>query len=121
MDKHVTLVAALHIGFGVLGMLLALIVFVAVAGGGFLSGDPEAMAITSIVGSVIAIFLVAVAVPGIIGGIGLLKRHPWARVLVLVIACLELIEVPVGTVIGIYSIWTLLSDETVKLFKEGTI
>jgi hypothetical protein len=49
MKGHLTIVAALSIGFGALGVFIALIVFVAVVGGGVLSGDPEAMSITAIV------------------------------------------------------------------------
>ncbi len=78
MEGHLTIVAALCIGFGALGVFIALIVLVAVTGGGFLSGDPEAIAITSIVGPAVAGFLVLISLPDIIGGIGLLKRRPWA-------------------------------------------
>ncbi|KPK88169.1 hypothetical protein AMJ80_11370 [bacterium SM23_31] len=116
MEKHVTLFAALNIGFGALGVFIALIIFVAVVGGGLLSGDAEAMAITSIVGIVVAAFFIMISVPDIIGGIGLLKYKPWARILVLIIAVLDLFWIPIGTAIGIYTIWVLLQDETVKLF-----
>lgn len=116
MEKHVTLVAALNIGFGALGVFIALIIFVAVVGGGLISGDPEAMAITSIVGTAVAAFFILISVPDIIGGIGLLKYKPWARILVLIIAVLDLLWIPIGTAIGIYTIWVLLQDETVKLF-----
>jgi predicted Ser/Thr protein kinase len=120
MEKHITVVAALNIVFGSLGMLAAAIVFIAVAGGGRLSGDPEAIRITSIVGSLIAIFLAVTSVPEIIGGIGLLKRRAWARILVIIIAILDLIQIPIGTVIGIYELWVLLSEETAKLFAGAS-
>ena len=118
MDRHITLVAALHIGFGVLGFLIALIVFTAIVGGGVISGDPEAMTITAIVGTSIASILIFTSIPSIVGGIGILKYKPWARILTLIIGCLDLIEIPFGTAIGIYTIWVLLNDETVQLFKE---
>lgn len=117
MDKHVTLVAALNIGLGLMGVLIAILVFVAVAGGGLLSGDPQAIAITSLVGSAIGTFLLIVSVPGIIGGFGLLKHRGWARILILIISALDLFNVPVGTVIAIYTFWVMLNDETVRLFQ----
>ena len=46
MKDHVTVVAVLKIGLGTLRLLIAMIVFVAVVGGGLISGDPEARAIT---------------------------------------------------------------------------
>ena len=121
MEKHVTLVAALCIGFGALGVLIAIILFIILVGSGLLSGDAEAFAITSIVGSVLAMFLIMISIPDIIGGIGLLKRRPWARILVLIISCIDLICFPIGTAIAVYCIWVLLQDETAKLFNPSKI
>ena len=116
MEKHVTVVGALHIGFGALGVLAAAIVFLAVVGGGLISGDEEAIAITTIVGTVIASFLVLVSLPGIIGGFGLLKGKTWARTLVLILAVLHLVNMPIGTAVGVYTIWVLMQDETTRFF-----
>ena len=117
MKQHVTIVATLHIVFGLVKLLLAAIAFVAIVGGGLISGDPEAMAITGIVGPIVAFFLVALAIPGIVGGIGLLKGKSWARLLVLVLAVLNLLDFPLGTAISIYTIWVLLNSETSALFN----
>ena len=116
MEKHVTVVAAINIGFGFLGLFIGLITFVAVAGGGIISGDPEAIAITSIVGTVVAGFFLITSLPEIIGGFGLLKKKEWARVLIIIVACLDLLFIPIGTIIGIYELWVLLQDETIQLF-----
>jgi len=118
MEKHVTLVAAINIGFGFLGIFMALFIFMAVVGGGILSGDPDAIRITSIVGTALGIFFLLTSIPEIIGGFGLLKRRPWARILVMIIACVDLIFIPIGTIIGIYELWVLLQDETAKLFEK---
>ncbi len=92
----------------------------AIVGGGVLSGDPEAMSITAIVGTSIAGFIALISVPDIIAGIGLLKRKSWARILALILACIDLIFIPIGTIIGIYCVWVLVHDETVKLFEGAT-
>lgn len=119
MRAHVTVVAAVHIGFGVLGVLVAVIAGVAIVGGGLISGDSVALSVTSIVGPAVAFFLVFMPVLGMIGGIGLLLGKPWARVLVLALAVLDLFEVPIGTIIGIYTIWVLVHDETAQLFAQS--
>lgn len=121
MDKHVTIVAALKIGLGALRLLIAIVVSVAVVGGGLISGDPEARAITSVVGTAIALALAPGAVARIVGGIGLLLRKPWARILVLVLAALDLLSIPIGTLVGIYTIWVLVQDETQELltYRSG--
>ena len=116
MEKHVTVLGVLYIGFGALGILAAIVVFTAVVGGGILSGDSEAMAITAIVGPAIALFLLILSAPGVIGGIFLLKWRPWARILILILGFLNLLNIPFGTILGIYTIWVLLKNETTRLF-----
>ena len=118
MEQHITLAAILRIASGILGIMIAIIVFIAVAGGGLLSRDPEAIAITSMVGSIIAAVLVIFSIPDIIAGIGLLKRCQWARVLTLILSCIDLIEIPFGTALGVYSLWVLLNDQTTEIFKN---
>jgi hypothetical protein len=50
----------------------------------------------------------------------LLKYKSWARYLVLVLAILDLLNIPIGTAIGVYSIWVLAQDETAKMFASGS-
>jgi hypothetical protein len=117
MEKHVTLVAMLHIVFGFFGLFTAVILLIILVGAGILSGEPDALAITSIVGTAIALLLAVTSLPGIIGGFGLLKQKTWARVLIIIIACMNLLAVPFGTILGVYALWVLLSEETVRMFQ----
>ena len=117
MDKHITLVAALNIGFGFLGFLLGAFFFIAIVGGGMISGDPEAIAITSLVGSLLAGFFVILSIPSIVGGFGLLKRKSWARIVIFIVAVFDLFAFPIGTLLGIYELWVMLEPETAKLLN----
>ena len=119
MDKHVTLVAAINIAFGFLGVFFGIVALVVLVGAGIISHDPEALKITTIVGVSLASFLILTSIPEIIGGFGLLKRKNWARILVLVIAVMDLVFIPIGTAIGIYALWVLLQEDTAKLFKTS--
>ncbi|MEJ2284220.1 MAG: hypothetical protein P8X85_11560 [Desulfobacterales bacterium] len=119
MEQHVTVLGILYIAFSALMLLLAIIIFAAVVGGGIISGDSEAIAITAIVGPAVSILFILLAAPGLIGGIYLLKRRPWARILVLVLGFLNLIHIPIGTALGIYTIWVLLKTETAYLFEPS--
>ena len=76
-----------------------------------MSGDEEAIAITAGVGSTISGFILLLSVPGFIGGIWLLKRKAWARILVLVLGILNLFKIPLGTILGIYTLWALFRPE----------
>jgi len=117
MKDHITVVGAIRIGVSLLLLVAAAIVFVAVVGGGLLSGDQQAMAVTSVVGTAIAGVLTLFALPGIIGGIGLIRHKSWARYVVLVLAVFDLLVIPVGTLLGGYSIWVLMQDEAVQMFS----
>ena len=77
-----------------------------------------AMPILTIVGTALFFFLLVLALPGIIAGIGLLKLYPWARILAIVLSALNLLNVPFGTVLGIYGLWVLFNKETEALFGE---
>ena len=134
MAQHVTVVGVLRIGFGALGilgaiilLLIAVIVFASTVGPGVISGDEEALRILTAIGSGvglllcgIALFVALLSVPGIIGGIGLLRLRPWARYLVLILAVFDLFNIPIGTAAGVYTIWVLMQDETAQLFAAGS-
>jgi hypothetical protein len=120
MQKHVTVVGAVHIGYAAWGILWAALIFMIMAGIGAATDDQTAQAILSTVGCIIPGLLAALAVPGIIGGIGVLRLWPWARYLVLVLSVLALFSIPIGTAIGVYSIWVLIQDETAQLFARGS-
>jgi hypothetical protein len=117
MDKHITVLGVLYIVFGVLGLIIGGFLFILITGAGLFSGDEQAMAITAIVGTALAFIIFIFSVPEIIGGIFLLKRKSWARILVLVLGFLNLLDIPVGTSLGIYTIWVLMKDESNKYFE----
>jgi hypothetical protein len=57
------------------------------------------------------IAFLAAGVIGFAAGWGLLQREGWARILTLVLGVLSLLEIPVGTVLGIYTLWVLVPAE----------
>jgi len=117
MQKHLTAISALHIGFGIFNIVIGLVLFALLSGIGFFVDDSQARFVLSIIGISIATFLILISIPGIIGGIGLLKYKNWSRILILIISALGLLNIPFGTALGIYSIWALVQDETIKLFN----
>jgi hypothetical protein len=65
-----------------------------------------------------AFFVLAKAVVGLIAGVGLLQRAPWARILALVLAFLSLINPPFGTALGIYTLWVLLPSASEEEYQR---
>ncbi|HNR67186.1 MAG TPA: hypothetical protein PKN04_01055 [bacterium] len=118
MEKHLSLVAALHIGLSIMAVLIGLFVFVLLTGIGFIADDAQAQTVLTLIGSIASFFLIITAIPGLIGGIGLLRRKNWARLLVLVVSAINLLNIPIGTALGIYSIWVLVNEDTNKLLAK---
>lgn len=118
MKKHVTLVAALQIGFSTMGIIAALIIFFIFSfAGSFVVDDHVGTSIIQFIGTVLPASISLVSLLGLIGGVGLLSYRNWARILVMVVAALGCLNFPLGTIKGVYSLWTLMQDETIKLFN----
>ncbi|MGE5393134.1 MAG: hypothetical protein ACM3P1_00245 [Candidatus Saccharibacteria bacterium] len=118
MEKHINMVAALQIGLSIFTLLLVVLsyaIFNLI--GGFID-EPNGQMVFSIIGNVVAIFLIFVSIPGLIAGFGLYRRKEWARILTLIISVIALFNFPFGTAIGIYSIWALIQPETVAAFNK---
>lgn len=119
MKKHVTVVGAIHIGFGILGLIGALVVFFALHfAKGFVSNEEIPTMILSFLSVSIPLLIGFMSTLGLVGGIGLLSHQNWARYLVIVVAALGCLNIPIGTLKGVYSLWVLLQDDTVKLFEK---
>jgi hypothetical protein len=128
MQHHVKTLAILHIVLGCLGLIAA--VFILVLFGGIAAmigmegaGDDAAVAVPIVggIGLFISAFAALLSIPGIIAGVGLLSFKPWARVLTLVVSALHLINIPIGTAIGFYGFWVLMSREGTMLFERPAV
>lgn len=123
MDTHVKVLGVLYIALSSLGVLAALFIGLTLGGSAAIVGaaaDPHdaavAIPIIGIAGTALVIFLLAVSLPGLITGFGLLAYKAWARILGLVLSVINLIHIPFGTVVGIYGLWVLLNKDTERLF-----
>jgi hypothetical protein len=126
MTTHVKVLGVLYIALSAMGVAAALFLMLAVGTATSLVGlnaEPAdaavALPIIGIAGSALIVFLLALSLPGVIVGIGLLKLAPWARIAGIVLAIIHLINIPVGTLLGIYALWVLFNKETETLFAAG--
>jgi hypothetical protein len=134
MEKHLTLVGVLNIVYRGLLAIEALVLFILSAGFHFLIDalirsdfiEPydipaEAMGIVPVILLIVGTITLVVSAVGIIGAIGVLKRKEWARIVLLVISFFNLMHIPFGTALGIYSIWVLFKDKTIQLFRPSPL
>jgi len=56
---------------------------------------------------VIALATVCTAALALVAGYGLLNRAPWGRTLAIIAAIFALLKFPLGTALGIYTLWVL--------------
>lgn len=125
MERHVKVLGWFNVVIGVLGLLIGLAflaggtVIAEFAGVAASDSDIPAAAI-QIVAIVILGVLVTLSLPCLFLGYGLLHLRPWARILGIVLAALNLLNVPIGTAISLYAFWVLLQPETEALFQSRT-
>jgi hypothetical protein len=112
--------------FGVLGSLLGLglMALLTVIGAAGAASDPDAvlaLPILGLTGVALGVFMLFLSLPGIIAGMGLLQLRPWARVLTIVLSALNLMNFPFGTILGVYGLWVMLSDDGSRLFAQPPV
>ena len=121
MAQHVKILGVLHIVFGAIGVFGAVIVLMifggisALVGMSDRAGDVPAP-IMGIIGGVVFVVILALSLPGLIIGIGLVQFRPWARIGGIIVSALDLFGFPFHTALGIYGLWVLLSRETEQIF-----
>ncbi|MFQ5662275.1 MAG: zinc-ribbon domain-containing protein [Terriglobia bacterium] len=120
--RHVKLLAALLLLWGGLGLLKAL-AMIWVAGplarflghrvGHVLPGGLLPGMLTSLAWVAFGLSVAAVA-----AGAGLLDYRGWARPLAIVVCVLALLSFPLGTLVGIYGLWVLISAEGERHYRK---
>ncbi len=125
METHVRILGILNLvlgGLGTLGALAVLVLFGGIAGfvgvtGGMHEAARIAAPILGFIGVVLTFLILALSLPCLIVGYGLLNYRPWARLIGIVVSALNILNVPLGTALGVYGLWVLLNPETERLFN----
>ncbi|HUI79681.1 MAG TPA: hypothetical protein VLY24_17265 [Bryobacteraceae bacterium] len=125
MLTHLKIIAVLHIILGAMGIFAAFTVLLLMGGIAGLVGTSDrspdavwAIPIIGGIGGIICLVLIVLWLPGLVGGIGLLRLAPWSRVYMIVISALDLLSIPFGTALGIYGIWALTRPESEALLAR---
>lgn len=114
VSRHLSVLGILWIVFSMLRLIpgLALLVFSRAHFPFFLAPiPPPVRAFLLPFLGIVGFAVTAIGVAGVIAGWGLLTYQHWARVLALVVAFISLIHFPLGTALGIYTIWVLFPRE----------
>ena len=74
-------------------------------------GTEVAAGVTAATLAVVALAAIVWAVAHHVASRGLLTRKAWARNLALMLAAFNLLLLPLGTALGLYTLWVLLHEE----------
>jgi hypothetical protein len=105
----VTLIAVYHFVIAAFTLLAALILFIGLAAV-ILTGSGQDVVIGGFFISIILLIVGALTIVHIVTGWGLLKQKEWARWAAVALGLLELVNFPLGTLIGALAIWYLLGE-----------
>jgi len=120
-EEHNKTLATLHFIYGgmhgltLLGLLLLVFVFMMTA--------PAANSISAfwivVSVAVFVILLFAVGLLPLLVGYGLAKRRRWAKPLGVCLAVISLINIPIGTALGIYTLKFFRSEGGIRIYGGG--
>ena len=127
MQTHVKVLGVVYLALGalmLLGALFLVLTMGSVAGIVGATAEPRdaaiAIPILGVAGTALATMLGIFSLPSLITGYGLLYFRQWARIVGIVLSAVNLINVPLGTVVGAYGLWVLLNKETERLFNTAS-
>ncbi len=119
MRLHIDVLGSLHLVWGAFGVLtgvslgiLAAGTRAALAGGAFGVGERAAVSLLAVG----AVLLAAGGAAAALTGWGLRRRVGRARLASLILAVPNLVLVPFGTALGVYTLWVLLNDDARRAF-----
>ncbi len=115
---HLRLLGILWVGLSALRLVPGLVLWIMVENGVFWrNGAPPFL--SPLLGSIAAGLLIF-ALVGLVTGWGLLTKQPWARMAAIFLGSVNLIAVPFGTMLGIYTLWVLLPAESEQHYEQMT-
>ena len=121
IKKHVNIAGILQIVFGSLLVFGALIIAVVFGFTNQFAEDPTAVKILAIISTPLVVLMLLFGAGMIAGGIGLFYCKRWARILTLVLGGIGLLNIPLGTLKGVYIIWVLVQPEAISLFRKDVV
>ena len=113
---HIQVLGWLHIGLAAVLVVVGTFALLLFGGIGLASQDAQALGILGCFGLVGVGFFLCLALPGLAAGYGLLKHRPWGRVVTIIVAAFNLVNIPIGTAVGVYALWLLTHPQAEAYF-----
>lgn len=120
MEKHIHFITVLYFIIGILGIISGMVILNSFSR----SSESQTISLVGIfysknITSLHGILLLFYAVPALVAAFGVKKRKKWGRILSMVWAVVNIPSFLIGTIVGIYSLWVFLKDDTKKMFMQN--
>ena len=115
-NTHQKILGSVLIAYGAINFTGGLILLAAINVVQIFVHEMDVVQLVTLFSRLIGIILLVVSIPAIVAGIGQLTSKEWSKNLSLIVGILYLLFFPIGTVIGIYSIW--LNSQQIVREKE---
>lgn len=119
MSRHIDLLGVLFMVWGLLTTLVgvstlalgvgAIALITSASRGG--EGGQFAAGLTAAIFTTLAVIAILWGAAHVVVGVPLRQRRHWARLLALMLGSVDLILLPYGTALGVYTLWVLLHEE----------
>ncbi|MFY7919645.1 MAG: hypothetical protein ACOVOF_10025 [Chryseotalea sp.] len=123
LNNHKRTLGILYIVSGTLTILGALAINILLSfilSFAFSEVDPEEQRVLEFVQTILsflpAFLILFFALPTLIAAFGLLTKKSWGVTFALIVGCIKLFSFPIGTALGVYSIW--IYSEDVRVSKQ---
>ncbi|MGB3183169.1 MAG: hypothetical protein WBB45_17380 [Cyclobacteriaceae bacterium] len=116
MKNHIKIVGILYILLSV-AFTIAAAYFITGVSADFGPMEELDEGFSLMTGIFISAYFLVLGLPGIIAGIGLLRYKNWARHMIIILSVLNLLNFPLGTILGIYSLWVTTHGGTKALTR----
>jgi hypothetical protein len=132
VERHVRIIGLLYVFLGAFLVLLGVgVLFMfggaALSGADQQNGSAVVVPLVGAVGGIVFLLLSLLSIPAIVAGVGLLRHRPWARIVTILLSGFIMVVpvltgfvklAPLSTLLGLYSLWVLLSKKTEPLFAR---
>lgn len=124
--RHIRTAGGIHTGLGVLAVVMALLMYALMSTAitaieESTEGEEEQIAVEAVRFALgfAAIAALATGAVSIVGGVGMLQGSPWGRTAGYIASGVALLNIPLGTAVGIYGIVALGMEDAHMHFEEA--
>ncbi|MBC7926366.1 MAG: hypothetical protein H7039_11980 [Bryobacteraceae bacterium] len=116
MDTHIRNLGVISIVWGVLSTAAALFLMIWFNGPTGLFNAAEDVAGAGFITASLVLAHLLLGPPLIASAFFVMRYHQWARAVMIALCGINLLNIPVGSLLSIYGLWVLMTPETEPLF-----